>query len=82
MPIIRWQDLSDIKHNIQNSLVKIASIEIHSKALLEEAHKMKAEIIAELEKYNLIIERIPDDDKSEKTVIKERRNDRICESDS
>lgn len=53
MPNIRWQDLSDIRHNILNSLCKVTKAEEILKLL-------KVEIGKELDRYNDIIDRIGD----------------------
>ena len=75
MPNIRWQDISDIKHNILGSLQKVSLIEMKAAELTETAKKLRQEIVKEVAKYNTIIERIPDSEMGNKKVSIERRKE-------
>ena len=73
MPKIRWEDLGDIKHNILGSLQKVSLIESKAEELVVAAISLRKEIIAEVDKYNDIISRVPDEEKGSCEVGTERR---------
>lgn len=76
MPQVRWKDLSDIKHNILGSLQKVSLIEHKANELKEAAQRLRREIVLEVDKYNAIINRSPDNEKDNKPFDVERRKNK------